>query len=210
MTLNNDIDDILEPILRILQVTLAANVSKHLATVYLVADRELISWGKTKLGKPILYEGPPIAQAVEYADKHTASLIKGMDEETRNQLRKVIADGIHNKRGVDGLARDLRLTFDDMSKYRSRMIARTETADALESAFMDRSTAMGVTGKEWVRGGNEDCEICQGNADAGAIPIKDLFPSGDLRPPGHPNCLCALAPVMLEGERGRTEWATPK
>jgi len=82
-----------------------------------------------------------------------------------------------------------------MSKVRAETIARTETCDALESAFMDRAKDMGVTGKEWIV--TDPCPICQANGDAGAIPLNDVFPSGDMRPPAHPNCRCALAPVML-------------
>jgi hypothetical protein len=75
------------------------------------------------------------------------------------------------------------------------MIARTETADALEQAFMDRSKAMGVTGKEWIT--HDPCPICEENGAEGVVPIDHIFSSGDERPPAHPNCRCALAPVMI-------------
>jgi SPP1 gp7 family putative phage head morphogenesis protein len=136
--------------------------------------------------------------AINYAKTHTATLIKGLNEETTERMRVTIENAIREKRGIDGLARDIRKQFDDMSRVRSETIARTETADALEQSFMDRSKDMGVTGKEWVV--TEPCEICQANGDAGVIPINDIFPSGDLRPPAHPRCRCALAPVMLEEE----------
>ena len=156
----------------------------------------MIQWGRTKItDMPIYYEGPPMQQAIDYAREHTATLIKGLNDETREQIRGVIENAIKEKRGVDGLARDLRNQFDDMSKVRSKMIARTETADSLEQAFVDRAKDLGITGKEWVT--HDPCDICQANEDTGVIGINDSFPSGDDRPPSHPNCRCALAPVML-------------
>jgi hypothetical protein len=76
------------------------------------------------------------------------------------------------------------------------MIARTETCDALEKAFMDRAEEMGIEGKEWVTGG-EPCEICEENESEGVVPINHVFSSGHERPPAHPNCACALAPARL-------------
>ena len=111
-------------------------------------------------------------------------------------MRGVIENGIKEKRGIPGLARDIRKQFEDMSRSRAEMIARTETADTLEQAFVDRSKAMGVTGKQWVT--HDPCEICEANEAEGVVPIDHVFSSGHERPPAHPNCRCALAPVMME------------
>ena len=199
MTLPSDINDFLDPILRTFSDELQIKIQGYLAAAYIKGSAQMLEWGRTKTtDNPIYYEGPPMQDAINYARKHTATLIKGLNEETANRMRTTIENAIKEKRGIDGLARDIRKGFDDMSRVRSETIARTETADALEQSFMDRSKDMGVTGKEWVV--TEPCEICQANGDAGVIPINDIFPSGDLRPPAHPNCRCALAPVMLEEE----------
>ena len=197
MSLPEDINDFFDPILRTFSDSLQIRIQGYLATAYIRGSAQMIEWGRTKTtNKPIYFEGVPMRQAIDYASKHTATLIKGLNEETADRMRTVISNAIKEKRGIDGLARDIRKQFDDMSKVRSQTIARTETADALESSFMDRSKDLGVTGKEWIV--TEPCEICAANADAGVIPINDPFPSGDDRPPAHPNCMCALAPVMLE------------
>ena len=197
MTLNTDINDFLDPILQTFSDSLQIRIQGYLATAYIRGSAQMVQWGRTKLtDKPIFFEGVPMQQAINYASKHTATLIKGLNEETAERMRTIISNAIKEKRGIDGLARDIRKGFDDMSRIRSQVIARTETADALEQSFMDRSKDMGVTGKEWVV--TEPCPICEANGNAGIIPINDLFPSGDLRPPAHPNCRCALAPVMLE------------
>ena len=196
-----EIDEILDPILWTFRDRLSTTLQGHSAMAYLRGSAEMIQWGRTKLtDRPIFYEGAPIQQAIDYANKHSAQLVTRMDEETKSRLAKVIGDAIENKRGIPGLARDIRREFDDMTKFRSQLIARTETADSLSEAFMDRSKAMGVTGKEVVTApeGDYPCEICQANADEGTVPIDHIFSSGHTRPPFHPACKCALAPVMLE------------
>ena len=176
---------------------LKASLIGRVATAYLQGSAQMVQWGRTKMtDRPIFYEGPPVRQAFEYAGKHCAQLVTKMDEETRDSLAQVIKQGIEDKRGIDGLARDIRNQFDDMTKNRATVIARTETADALEQGFMDRAKDLGVNGKEWIV--TEPCPICEDNANAGVIGINEEFPSGHQRPPAHPNCRCALAPVMIK------------
>jgi len=200
MTLPADIYDFTDPILRAFARELTSTVQGHLVTAYLRGSAEMLEWGRTvTTDMPIYHEGPPMQQAMTYAQKRAALLVKGLNDETREQMRGIIQYAIKQKRGVPGLSRDLRNQMKNMSKIRSKVIARTETADALESAFMDRAHDMGVTGKEWVitDTGDWDC-MCEENANAGVIPIDKPFPSGDMSPPAHPNCRCALAPVMLK------------
>lgn len=204
MTLPADINDFLDPIIANFERELTAQIQGHLVTGYLKGSADMVEWGRTKTtDMPIYHEGPPMAQAMEYAQKHTATLVKGLNEETREQMRNVITNAIEQKRGIPGLSSDLRKRFIDMSKVRAKVIARTETSNALETAFMDRAHDMGVTGKEIITG--DPCEICQANAAEGIVPIDHIFLSGDTRPPFHPNCVCALAPVILKG----TEITTP-
>jgi hypothetical protein len=106
-----------------------------------------------------------------------------------------VSDGIKNKRGIPGLARDIRKEFPDMTIERARSIAHNETAYSLEAAFIERSKAMGVDGKEWV--GFDPCEICRANVAVGVIPMNQIFPGGVMHPPQHDGCRCALAPARL-------------
>ncbi len=81
---------------------------------------------------------------------------------------------------------------------RATAIARTEIANAtmngrnigyeklFTSGLLDRSQAA----KTWVPDQTGCCDLCAANADAGAIPFDQPFPSGDMFPPGHPNCEC--------------------
>lgn len=194
-----DDDDWLEPFLRMFRAKLTTDLMGQHVSAYLTGSAEVISWGVTKGGFPITYEGPPVKQAIDYAREHCAQLVTKMDEETKAQLAQVISDGIKNKRGIDGLARDIRKQFEDMSTNRSKLIAKNETADALEQAFIDRGNDMGITGKESVSVGDDRVsEICLANEAQGVIPFNEPFLSGHMRPPFHIACRCALAPAMLK------------
>jgi len=193
----SDVNAFMDPLLRAFSNRLLTDVIGQHVAIYLAGSAQMTFWGRTKGGIPIAYEGPPIQQAISYAQKHCATLVTQMGEESKRLIAQTVSDGIANKRGIDGLARDIRRQFTDMRKVRSQTIARTESCDALQSAFVDRSKDMGVTGKEWVV--TDPCPICQQNAGI-VVPLDGVFPSGDSRPPAHPRCRCALAPAMI-GEK---------
>jgi len=192
MPLSKDIENILDPLIGAFSGSLKTNVQGELTTIYVSGDAQMVEWA----GVP--YEGPPATQAVSFAKTRGAQLVTQMDDETKRRLGQVISNGIQNKRGVPGLARDIRKTFTDMTKFRSELIARTETANALGEAFTDRGKELGVTGKEWVTVGDDRVSLeCQDNEAAGVIPFDQEFPSGHMTPPQHPDCRCAAAPVMI-------------
>ena len=159
----------------------------------------MITWGKTKAGVPIAFEGPPAAQAVDWAGKQGAQLVKGMDEETKRRLAQTISQGIENKRGIAGIARDIRGDFTDMSRYRSELIARTETASSLSQASLDTMEDMGIDGKEWITSGStfSQEDECGENEAEGVIPVGQAFSSGHHAPPAHPDCECTISPARL-------------
>jgi hypothetical protein len=137
-------------------------------------------------------------EAIEYAQTRGAQIAAkyGLTPTHANRLAHIVSDGIRNKRGTPGLARDIRKEFLDMSKSQSELIAQTETAYSLEAAFIERSKAMGIEYKEWVCV-PDSCAICRANAAVGAIPMNQMFPGGVIHPPQHDSCRCALAPARL-------------
>jgi len=198
MPLEDELSEIISPILATFDDSLTSMIGGELAEIYISGQAEMISYGKTKMGIPIQYEGPPVSQAIDWAEKHGATLVKGLDEETKKRLAHTISQGIENKRGIPGLSRDIRSTFSDMSRYRSQLIAKTETRQALFKASRDNMEAMGIEGKEWILGsGGEtgNCDDCIANAAVGVIPVNQEFPipEGDI----HPGCTCAIAPARL-------------
>ncbi len=93
-----------------------------------------------------------------------------------------------------GTARLITAALDDMTTARAQMIATTEMNAAMSEAAIQKMMRLGIAYKQWILGPNP-CEICQGNEDAGAIEVDEEFPSGDERPPAHPNCECAVTGV---------------
>lgn len=144
------------------------------------------------------FEGPPIQKAINYAQTRGVQIAAkyGLTPSSANRLAQIVSDGIKNKRGIPGLARDIRREFPDMTIERARLIAHNETAYSLEAAFIERSEAMGVTGKEWVCV-TDSCGICRANAAVGVIPVNQMFSGGVMHPPQHDGCRCALAPARL-------------
>jgi len=192
-------DGIIDPMLSSFTSQLETMLAGELAEIYFEGSAEMISWGQTKAGVPITYEGPPVSEAVKWSKAHSAKLVTKVNEETKRRIAKTISDGIANKRGVPGIGKDIRDNFGNMSKYRSELISKTETRQALFQASHDRSVEMGVTGKEWILGAGGsrgNCDLCIANADQGPIPVNDSFynPEESI----HPGCTCAVAPVMLE------------
>ena len=192
MTIKSNIDGIIAALLATFSARRLTAIQGELVSIYVSGTAQMTEWA----GLP--YEGPPAKAATDFAKKRGAELVTKMDQETKRRLGNVISEGIKNKRGVPGIARDIRQAFTDMTKYRSELISRTETANALGEAFTDRGKGLGVTGKEWVTVGDDRVSLeCQDNEAQGVIPFDQEFRSGHMTPPSHPNCRCAAAPVML-------------
>ena len=192
MPLQSDIDGIIDPLIATFSARRLTSIQGELVSIYVSGTAQMTKWA----GLP--FEGPPAKAATDFAKKRGAELVTKMDEETKRRLRNIISEGIQNTRGVPGIARDIRKTFTDMTKYRSELIAKNETADALGHAFMDRGNELEVTGKEWVTVGDAVVsDGCIENENKGVIPFNQEFPSGHMAPPRFPGCRCAAAPVMI-------------
>jgi len=206
-SLESDADDILEPILATFKARLQSIIQDHAIIAYLQGAAQMVEFGRTlTTDRPIYFEGPPMQQAIRYAEKRAAQMVTKIDQETKDVLRKIITDGIKNKRGIDGLARDLRNQFRDwrriseMPVSRSRLIARTETNYALSTGSFERGKEMGVTGKSWLTFRDDKVRPEHlANEAVGVIPYDQSFPDGSMHPPGaNPfNCRCVLLPAML-------------
>jgi len=201
----------LDPLLATFKAKLEKELTGELTDTYMSGAAEMTTWGHTAAGIPIAYEGPPMTQAIDWAAKHSATMVTRMDEETKRQLAQVISDGIKNKRGPGGLTTDIKKSLGWMGRGkpsaikgltqqgRAYMIARTETAAALSQASLDTMNDMGIEGKEWITAGDDMVsDECQANEDQGVIPVNQAFTSGAMAPPEHPNCRCALAPVRIK------------
>lgn len=119
-------------------------------------------------------------------------------EATRTMIRDDITRVLRDNEGSDAIIRALEQTH-TFSPARAEMVSRTEVADINSRAQMETYRGAEEAGvdveKEWILG-PAPCEICQANADQGPIPLDEDFDSGDDTAPAHPNCVCAVIPVV--------------
>jgi hypothetical protein len=140
----------------------------------------------------ISFDVPPYDEALDWAVKYGSKMITKMDKETKQRIAAEVRDSVERGDPLPDLAKTIRTTIEDMTRYRSMLISRTETANALSVGSLSTAVQMNATHKEWVAE-PDCCEICADNMSEGLIPIEDSFQSGDDCPPAHPNCRCALA-----------------
>lgn len=131
-------------------------------------------------------------EASIYAATRAGELISGINQVTLGQIQDAVSTGITDRLGVQGTARLIRATLADMTRLRSERIASTELNDAFSEATVRKLNRLGIEYKVWIVS-TACCDDCADNEDAGAIPVTSLFPSGDERPPAHPNCRCAVS-----------------
>jgi len=205
---------VIDPVLAAFSTPLKNQLAREVAQVYISGSAQMEEYAKTLGGRSIYFEGPPIQQAIDYANSHCATMVTKMNDETRKLIANTIADSIQNKRGIDGMRVDLQRLFnkmkrgDEMSISRARMIARTESSDALSQSFIDRSDKLGIDYKQVVTG--DPCALCRGNAAEGIVPTHHIFQSGHERPPFHPSCVCALAPALAPAQAtGKSKGGVP-
>ena len=142
--------------------------------------------------------------AVDAARDQAAELVSDIDDATRNMLQDVIADGLEDNVGLDGIV-DAIVDSGAFSEKRAELIANTEVRNANERGVLEglrgAERAGNRTKKTWLVGPSP-CELCQENADAGPIDLDDEFPSGDTEPTAHPRCECAITGVIEEDDDG--------
>lgn len=160
----------------------------------------------------------PFPEAETYAKARGAELVgkKWVDGElvdnpnakwaitqsTRDMIKAQVETAITDGLTMDELAKQL-VESHAFSASRAMMIARTEVAKATSQGAMDgyrlAKSEYGVNVKKrWVTAGDEDVDSaqCKPNEEAGVLDLDAAFPSGDDAPPAHPNCRCAIAPVI--------------
>ena len=144
------------------------------------------------VGKRILSDGTLID------NPHTKWMI---EDATRDMLRGDVAKAVEEGWSTNKLRDALEDNY-AFSEDRAEMISRTEIAFADTRGNMIAYKESGVVaGKQWILGSEHvDMDECDDNAQAGVIGIDEAFPSGDMEPPQHPNCVCDFLPVLAEME----------
>jgi hypothetical protein len=141
-------------------------------------------------------------RAVDYLAHHSAELVTGINQQTRDELRALFAVSRVDGWSYDKLAEELLSRFaywgtpqpQQHIKSRAHLIAVTELGDAYEEGSIQVALQLQASGlrmlKKWltVSDGRVD-PLCQSVAELGWVPLDSLF--GDVqRPPYHPACRC--------------------
>lgn len=130
---------------------------------------------------------PPAAEVAEVAERAAQRYVDRMARE--------LDDGTAPDAGPDELAAALTGVLGDESMASS--VAETEVSRRISTAAETNYAAFGIQGKRWVIAPDQRvCVRCARNAEQGAIPVGQDFATGDLNPPAHPHCRCAVVPVF--------------
>lgn len=127
-----------------------------------------------------------------WIQEHAAELAKGVTDTTRQALRQTIEDGWTQGEGVDEIAKRILEVMEYASRYRSYMIARTETTNAANMGAISAAQQTGIQTKTWWAAVDERmCSLCSG-LHGTTVPIDEPFEFGGMGPSRHPNCRCTL------------------
>lgn len=115
--------------------------------------------------------------------------MKSSTEFMRSEYTRIISKGMLEGHGIPKMVKAMMLTT-GKTKAKCRTIARTETLNAYNQGAINQYRKAGIKKWEWITAFDErTCQIC--SAYDGRI-----FNMGDQQPPIHPNCRCAVAPIV--------------
>lgn len=156
-------------------------------------------------------------RAQDWLIKNSADLVRGVDAETRSQLRNIIYMGRVNGQSSTLIGRNIASRFPEMAEgrpqqhidSRAHLIATTEMARGYEQGQKQVVGELITAGlpviKRWLTVGDERVDDqCTTNGGAGEIAFDKSFPSGAPEPPAHPACRCTTlyrVPTRAEQEK---------
>ena len=119
-------------------------------------------------------------------------LITDINQTTERWLTTQLMAGEENNLDWQEVADIVRTKIPDYYNNRAETIVKTEMANVVNQTEMETAVKNEATTKIWNAAGMNICEECDQN-DSEEVNIGDVFPSGDDRPPVHPNCKCLLS-----------------
>lgn len=130
-------------------------------------------------------------------------VLRDITNTTVNDIGTALADSLEQGLSANQAAKLIKNHV--ASPSRALMIAITEQNRAMSAATIDRYKEMQIPQMEWEV--SDPCDVCAKNANQ-VVPIGGTFNSGDTQPPAHPNCRCALLPVIPDFSEFLPEGAT--
>jgi len=160
-------------------------------------------------------------QAQEAIRKNTLRFLDSESESVGREFRARIAAGLKEGDSVPQIRKRIEGMFDDEARNaRSLMIARTETARAIELGREASWAESGIiSGKRWDASA-DSCPFCQAMHGREVVLGGNYWGKGDTMsvqfegreinmpmsygdtpaPPLHPNCRCVLEPIFIDGD----------
>lgn len=122
--------------------------------------------------------------------------IQEMNRTTLDRIGTILGRGLEEGVTRDTLANELRYNIDELldDPARATMIAQTEMSRAVVESNLDMYSEMGVEYLEYLVA--DPCDECAENEQASPIPVGSSWPNGN--PPVHPNCMCDVAPYIVD------------
>lgn len=134
-------------------------------------------------------------EVIEKIDKKSVKFAEEVNATTRKKLKKELGEGIAAGEGVPELSERVSGVFKKRRKYEAERIARTEVISASNGAELEAYIQSEVIEKkEWLAEADA-CDICIALA-GNVVKLKETFSGGFDYPPAHPNCRCAILPVI--------------
>jgi SPP1 gp7 family putative phage head morphogenesis protein len=145
-------------------------------------------------------------RTVTFLQSYGADLVSSVNDETKEQLRAILADGIDSGASYQQIAKAIKQLFPYMSgrttgpkhiRSRAGLIAITESAKAYSQGNFDFIKSASDTGltfeKAWLTVGDDRVsDDCRANQNGGWIALDDAFLSGVKLVPQHPGCRCVV------------------
>jgi len=175
-----------------------------------------VDWSKWKAGDKVAALMLRKPKAFQKILDDMGIALKGMDKTSMDRIGTALADSIELGLSPTSAAKLINNAVGNPA--RALTIAITETSRVLNVAAVTRYKDAGVESMKWmtvlaVAGGSVACEICAPNNGV-VIKLGESFPSGNMQPPAHPHCRCALLPDFSEyaapTEHGVVTVPTPK
>jgi SPP1 gp7 family putative phage head morphogenesis protein len=155
------------------------------------ADNVYVDWANWKPGNRaaalILRPTGAFQRLLEKAGVTSDNLAKVGYERIGTALADSIAAGFSPQRAAKVITEKIG------DPARALTIAITEQNRAISAATIERYQNAGLEQVEW--SGANPCDLCAPN-DGEIVTIGQPFSTGDTQPPVHPNCRCALLPVI--------------
>ena len=135
------------------------------------------------------------ADVMDFLEIYEFNLSESTASQVDIRLKNIVVNGMANGDSSPDIARQIRASFDTLSKDRALLIARTET---IRASAEGSKTAYSRAGIEQVAllPAMDACPVCMELASENPYKVDD----NAVYPPIHPNCRCAVVPVFDESD----------